>query len=85
MWSDDRVRDAAPDSALAATVVAMRSAAADVMIFAGVDADEAAQAVRGDDASLDVPAPAPTPRMPFHGRPLHGRPQWWKRLAKRHP
>jgi Fusaric acid resistance protein-like len=63
--ADDRVRDADPTSALAATVVMMRDVAVDTMIFAGVDPVEAASAIRRDDAALDVPTPAATPRTPF--------------------
>jgi hypothetical protein len=75
--SDDRVRGAAPDSALAAAVVSMSSAAADIMIFAGVDADAAEQALQRDDAELEGPAPAHSPRTPFKHL-------WepWKRAAK---
>jgi hypothetical protein len=51
-------------------VVAVRSAAADIMVFAGVDSDEAERAIRRHDADLDVPTPAPTPRTPFK-RPRH--------------
>lgn len=65
LQSDHRVHEAAPDSALAATVVAVRSPAADIMVFAGVDTDEAERAVQRHDADLDVPTPAPTPRIPF--------------------
>jgi Fusaric acid resistance protein-like len=63
--SDDRVHDAAPGSALSATVVAVRGLALDTMVFAGVDADEAMDAVRRDDADLDVPTPPHAPRIPF--------------------
>jgi hypothetical protein len=63
--ADERVREAALDSALAATAIAVRSAAADIMIFAGVDADEAERAVQRRDAELQVPTPAPAPRLPF--------------------
>jgi uncharacterized membrane protein YgaE (UPF0421/DUF939 family) len=69
--SDDRVHDAAPDSALAATVAAVRSAAADILVFAGVDSDEAQRAIQRRDADVDVSTPAPTPRAPFKRlRPL---------------
>lgn len=63
--ADDRVRDADPTSALAATVAMMRDVAVDTMIFAGVDPVHAASAIRRDDAALDVPTPAATPRTPF--------------------
>jgi hypothetical protein len=65
LQSDHRAQEAAPDSALAATVVAVRSAAADIMIFGGVDPDDAERALRSHDADLAVPTPAPTPRIPF--------------------
>jgi uncharacterized membrane protein YgaE (UPF0421/DUF939 family) len=69
--SDDRVHDAAPDSALAATAAAVRSAAADILVFAGVDSDEAQRAIQRRDADVDVSTPAPTPRAPFKRlRPL---------------
>ena len=47
------------------------------MVFAGVDADEAAEAIQRDDADLDVPTPAPTPHTPFK-RPWH----LWKRVVR---
>ena len=72
--SNRRVHDAEPDSALAATVAAVRSAAADIMVFAGVDSDEAHRAIQRHDAGVDVSTPAPTPRTPFK-RPR----QLWKR------
>jgi hypothetical protein len=75
--SDDRVREAAPGSGLESTVVSMRSAAADIMVFAGVDADEAAQAIHAEDAEVDVRKPAPTPRTPFNALWLP-----WKRAEK---
>jgi hypothetical protein len=65
LQSDDRVRHVSPDYALAATVTAMRSLAADTMFFAGVDSDEAERAIQREDADLDVRTPAPTPRAPF--------------------
>ncbi|HKP88406.1 MAG TPA: FUSC family protein [Thermoleophilaceae bacterium] len=72
LQSAHRVQGAAPDSALAAAAIAMRSAAGDIMVFAGVDSDEAERALHHHDANLDVPSPAPTPRTPFK-RP---RPPW---------
>lgn len=76
--SDHRVNDAAPDSALAATVVAVDSAAVDIMVFAGVDPEEAERAIQLHDADLDVPAPAPAPRTPFK-RPR----RLWRRIGQR--
>jgi hypothetical protein len=46
--------------------------ASDVMVFAGVDPDQAQYAMRDDTGDLEVPTPAPTPRVPFnvsHWRP----------------
>jgi hypothetical protein len=51
--------------ALAATV-AIRMVATDVMVFAGVDPGQAADAAREGSGALDVPDPPPGPRMPFH-------------------
>ena len=53
-------------SALAASV-AIRMVATDVMVFAGVDPGQAADAVRKGSGALDVPDPPPPERrMPFH-------------------
>lgn len=65
LGSDDRVHGADPGSPLAATLIAVRGIALDTMVFAGVDADEAMDAVRRDDADLDVPTPPDAPRIPF--------------------
>lgn len=65
LGSDDRVHGADPGSTLAATLIAVRGVALDTMVFAGVDADEAMDAVRRDDADLDVPTPPDAPRIPF--------------------
>jgi Fusaric acid resistance protein-like len=80
LQSDHRVHEAAPDSALAAAVVAVRCAAADIMVFAGVDTDEAERAVQRHDAELEVPTPPPTPRTPFK-RPR----QLWRRNRANSP
>ena len=63
--SDDRVHDARPDSPLTVPLVAIRSGAAEIMVFVGFDADQAAQAIRSDGGDVRVPAPAPTSRRPF--------------------
>ena len=63
--SDDRVHDARPDSPLTVPLVAIRSGSADIMVFVGFDADQAAQAIRSDGGDVRVPAPAPTSRRPF--------------------
>ena len=65
LGSDDRVHGADPGSPLAATLIAVRGIALDTMVFAGVDADDAMDAVRRDDADLDVPTPPDAPRIPF--------------------
>jgi hypothetical protein len=46
--------------------VAIRMVATDVMVFAGVDPGQAADAVGEGGGALDVPDPPPEPRMPFH-------------------
>lgn len=63
--SHDEVHDAVPDSSLTAPVIAMRSAAVDIMVFAGVDADQAAQAIHRDGADPHVPKPTPGARPAF--------------------
>jgi hypothetical protein len=56
----------APSEAEAvAAIVALRTVATDLMIFAGVDAGEAEAAVREGTGELRVPAPPPVPRVPF--------------------
>jgi len=77
LQSDDRVQAAAPSSALAATVDAIRTAAVDIMVFAGGDADQARQAVQRDDAGVDVHTPARRRTMS-----LTGAWQSWKRAAR---
>jgi hypothetical protein len=49
-----------------AAVVAVRMIAVDIMVFAGVDPDQAQAAMRDDTGDLEVPTPAPTPRVPFN-------------------
>jgi hypothetical protein len=48
-----------------AAMVALRTVAADLMIFAGVDPEEADAAVREGTGEFRVPAPASAPRAPF--------------------
>ncbi|MDQ3822231.1 MAG: FUSC family protein [Actinomycetota bacterium] len=55
-------RDAAPGSALAAGVIAVRGLAIDLMVFAGVDFDNAVDAVREGVLEHRVPAPPPPRR-----------------------
>ena len=53
------------DALLVSATVMIRMVAADVMSFAGVDPDEAFDAVQQGVGEFDVPTPAPTPRTPF--------------------
>jgi hypothetical protein len=48
-----------------AAIVALRTVASDLMVFAGVDADQADAAVREGTGELEVPAPPSSPRAPF--------------------
>jgi hypothetical protein len=50
---------------LAAAHMTARMVAADIMVFAGVDLDQAAAAVQEGTGELSVPAPPRTPRVPF--------------------
>jgi hypothetical protein len=61
-----RAADSAPQSqaALAASV-GIQMVATDVMVFCGVDPEQAADAVRENRGELHVPDPPPTSRMPF--------------------
>jgi uncharacterized membrane protein YgaE (UPF0421/DUF939 family) len=54
-----------PSQAALAASVAIRMVATDVMVFAGVDPGQAADAVQEGRGDLEVPDPPPTPRMPF--------------------
>ena len=49
----------------AAVTFSVRMVAADIMVFAGVDADEVEAAVRKGAHELDVPDPPSAPRTPF--------------------
>jgi hypothetical protein len=60
----DTVDTPAEPEAVAA-MVALRTAATDLMVFAGVDAEQADAAVREGTGELQVPAPASAPRAPF--------------------
>jgi hypothetical protein len=62
--------DAPSDPALRAAIIIARSAAADAMTFAGVDAEEAVAAVRAGRERPAVPEPAATPRPGTHLRHL---------------
>jgi hypothetical protein len=63
----------ATDPALAA-IVALRSVAADALMFAGVDPEQAVDAVRQGTGEFDVPTPPPAPRVPFISK-LRGPPK----------
>jgi uncharacterized membrane protein YgaE (UPF0421/DUF939 family) len=54
--------DATPDSTLAVAVIVVRVLAIDLMVFAGVEFDDAAEAVREGILKHQVPAPAPPRR-----------------------
>jgi hypothetical protein len=61
-----RATGSAPQSqAPLAASVAVQMVATDVMVFCGVDPEQAADAVPNDREELHVPDPPPTPRMPF--------------------
>jgi uncharacterized membrane protein YgaE (UPF0421/DUF939 family) len=61
-----RVAGSAPQSqATLAASIATQMVAIDVMVFCGVDPEEAADAVREGGGELHVPDPPPTSRMPF--------------------
>jgi Fusaric acid resistance protein-like len=48
-----------------AAIVALRTVAGDLMVFAGVDAEQADAAVREGTGEFRVPAPPSSPRAPF--------------------
>jgi hypothetical protein len=48
-----------------AAIVALRTVASDLMVFAGVDAEQAEAAVREGTGEFRVPAPPSSPRAPF--------------------
>ncbi len=64
------LRDADPGTGLlsAAATFSVRMVAADIMVFAGVDADEVEAAVREGARELEVPDPPSAPRVPFKAR-----------------
>jgi hypothetical protein len=59
---------ALPTEPASASVAAVQMVAADIMMFAGVDPDDAVVAVREGGGEFDVPTPAPAPRVPFVSR-----------------
>jgi hypothetical protein len=54
--------DASPGSALAVAITGVRFVATDLMVFAGVDLDDAVEAVREGILEQRVAARAPPPR-----------------------
>jgi Fusaric acid resistance protein-like len=57
--------DATSDAEAVTALVALRTVATDLMIFAGVDAGQADAAVREGTGEFRVPAPPSSPRAPF--------------------
>jgi uncharacterized membrane protein YgaE (UPF0421/DUF939 family) len=57
--------NALPGSPFAAAVIAVRMVAADIMVFAGVDSEQAEDAVREGTGQFVVPAPPSAPRTPL--------------------
>jgi hypothetical protein len=57
--------DAPPGSASAAALTGVRLVATDLMVFAGVDLDDAVEAVREGILEQRVAPPAPAPRRRF--------------------
>jgi hypothetical protein len=62
------VADASSGAALAAATTAVRMVAGDIMVFAGVDPEEADEAVQAGTGELRIPDPARTPHVPFSPR-----------------
>jgi uncharacterized membrane protein YgaE (UPF0421/DUF939 family) len=58
--------DPPPEPERDAAIFAVRMIAADIMIFAGVDSGQAQDAMSEDTGELEVPTPAPAPRVPFN-------------------
>jgi hypothetical protein len=56
------------DAEAIAAIVALRTVASDLMVFAGVDAEQADAAVREGTGEFRVPAPPSAPRAPFRLR-----------------
>ncbi len=62
----DLVRSGAPaGSPMAGALYAVQVVITDMMVFAGVDTDDAVAAVRAGTGEFRVPAPPVTPRVPF--------------------
>ncbi|HEY8460427.1 MAG TPA: FUSC family protein [Blastocatellia bacterium] len=62
-----------PGSTLDAAIIAIRLVAADIMVFAGVDPDEAVAAAQEGTGEFRVPAPPHAPRAPFRWHPWRPR------------
>ena len=69
----DRVLEVARDTAASglptdpglAAVMAVRAVAGDALMFAGVDPQQAVEAVQHGIGEFDIPTPPPAPRVPF--------------------
>ena len=57
--------DMPSDADAVAAIVALRTVASDLMVFAGVDTEQADAAVREGTGEFRVPAPPSPPRVPF--------------------
>jgi hypothetical protein len=65
LQADGRMRAPALGSALAAMIASIRTLAADTMVYAGVDPDEATAAIESGDSNLEVRSLPPARRSPF--------------------
>ncbi len=62
---------------------AVRLAAIDLMVFAGVESEQAAALIEKHDAEVDVPDPPRVPLFPFRFRhPRSWLPRFWRRKEK---
>jgi len=57
--------DGTPSESTLPARITARMVAADIMVFAGVDPEQTADAMQKESAELNVPAPPRTPRVPF--------------------
>jgi hypothetical protein len=57
-----------PTDPAVAAIIAVRSVASDALMFAGVEPEEALDAVQQGAGQFDVPTPPPAPRVPFVSR-----------------
>lgn len=73
-----------PDSSPVALEVAFRVVVADLMVFAGVDAEESIRTVSEGATRLRMPPPAPTAKLPWMSKALAGLLPWnWRVKRKR--